>query len=101
MVAGLFQHVSEEKRRQAFERFHADNPHVYAEFERRALLLINSGRTRYSARTIIEAIRWHFDSTTTSEDGFKINDHHSALYARMFAARHKQHGTFFTMKGEK
>jgi len=101
MVQDLFHHASEEKRRRAFEEFHALNPHVWAEFERRALLLIASGRARYSARTIIEAIRWHFDAETTSADGFKINDHHSAFYARLFAERHPGHGEFFKMKGEK
>lgn len=91
---------SSKKREAAFAEYHAANPHVWEEFERRALTMIAAGRPRYSARTIVEAIRWHFDAQTTSGDGFKINDHHSAYYARLFVAKHPEHREFFSLKGE-
>lgn len=96
----LFTSAGQERRESAFLEYHAANPHVWAEFERRALAMIAAGRRRYSARTIVEAIRWHFDSTTTTGDGFKINDHHSAFYARLFVAKHTEHREFFSLKGE-
>ena len=68
--------------RTAFDKFHADNPHVYEWFKRNALALQARGRTHYSARTMLHAFRFHTDMTTT-DDTFKINNNWSPWYARM------------------
>ena len=84
--------------REAFERFHAANPHVYAAFTLYALRLAAKGRRRYSARTIIEVIRWTHDVETTGPE-YRINDHYSPYYARLFHADHPEHaGLFETRK---
>lgn len=103
MVADLFHHASEEKRLRAFKQFHRDNPHVWAEFERRALAMWKrlgdlGEDQRYSARTIIEVMRWHARMETTG-DQYKFNDHHTPFYARMFLEEHPECAGFFERKG--
>lgn len=98
MVRDLFQHASEEKRRAAFEEFHAANPAVYQEFERRALELIRLGREDFGARQIMESIRYFFAVEIRSNDGFRINNNHVPFYSRLFAERNPEHAGFFKMR---
>ena len=59
------------------------NRHIYREFEVMALEVARSGRTRYSARTIIEVIRWNTDLSDT--DGlFKCNGNFVPGMARLW-----------------
>ncbi len=97
MVADLWAVVSEDKRRAAFEAFHAANPHVWAEFERRAMALIEKGWTRFAARTICEVMRYTF-ALERQKDGFKINNNHVPFYARLFAEKHQEHAGFFEQR---
>lgn len=85
----------------AFERFHAANPHVYGLFKRFAAELLAAGRERYSARTIVERIRWHVATGTKTDDGFKISDHFSAFYARLWLAEHPEREGFFVLRGKR
>ena len=80
--------------REAFLRFHAENPHVYEWLRKQALALRRRGRTHYSARTLIHAFRFHTAMTTTDQT-FKINDHVSPWYARMLMEREPELGGFF------
>lgn len=98
MDRDLFQHVSEEKRRKAFEKFHRDNPHVWEEFERRALALIAKGREDFGARQIVESMRYFYAVEIRSSDGFRINNNHVPFYARMFAEKHPEHRDFFKQR---
>lgn len=70
--------------RAEFEKFHAENPHVYRHFKRFALLALARGRKALSVSLIVERIRWEIEIETASNDGFKINNNHSAYYARQF-----------------
>ncbi len=63
------------------------NSKVYREFERRALQMARTKRKRYSARTIVETMRWTSD-IADSETTFKINDHYTPGMARLFMATH-------------
>jgi len=100
MVADLWTAVSEDKRRAAFEAFHEGNPHVWAEFERRALLLIGKGFKGFGARQIVESMRYFYAERVQSDDGFRINNNHVPFYARMFAERHPEHREFFRQRGD-
>ena len=81
-----------------FEAFHADNPHVYQLFERFALEAVHAGRKRFSARTVLHRIRWYTSVETRDPQGFKINDHWSPFYARMFMKRHPWCGKLFELR---
>jgi len=60
-----------------------DNPHIWQAFRVKAIRMALLGRKRYSARTIIETIRWDTD-LKDSETTFKINDHYTPGLARLF-----------------
>jgi hypothetical protein len=79
--------------------FHRDNPNVYDLFEELALEMLNTGRKRYSARAIIETMRWHHDLKTRSSDTrFKFSDHHYPIYVRLLVARRPEFDGFFIMR---
>ena len=72
-----------------FAAFHAANPHVWAEVERRALALHRAGARRVGIALIFEAMRYDRLVTTTGEP-WKMNNSYRALYARLLIARHPE-----------
>ncbi len=81
-----------------FEAFHAENPDVYQLFERFTFEAIQAGRKRFSARTVLHRIRWYTSVETRDPQGFKINDHWSPFYARMFHERYPAYAGFFELR---
>lgn len=75
--------------------YHKKNPHIWEAFERYALLAAQS-RKRYSAKTIMERVRWDCEFESLGE--FKISNDYTAYYARAFARKYPQHKNFFKMK---
>ncbi len=75
------------------------NFHVYREFEKRALRMARTGRKRYSARTIVEVLRWDTD-LSDSEVLLKLNDHYTPGMARLWMATHGEtYPKFFEIRG--
>ena len=87
---GLFDEDSGTK----FFKFHESNPFVYQIFCKRTIQMIQAGRRHYSARAIIEVVRWDIDVQTSAEE-FKINNNHIPFYARMFMTAYPEHDGFF------
>ena len=83
---------------EAFERFHKRNPHVYEQFVRLARELKRAGHHTAGARLIGERIRWDRMMATTSEDDYKINDHHWPRYARLAMEREPDLDGFFRLR---
>ena len=79
----------------AFEKFHADNPHVWDLFRSYAWQVKNTGRAHYSARAIVEPIRWHKAIETKGGGDFKINNNHVPFYARKLSAEDVNFKGFF------
>lgn len=79
-----------------FRAFHAANPHVYKMFCDFALQAA-SRRPHFSSRAIIHRMRWE-TMIQTDDDRFKISDHHSPFYARMFEFDYPQHKGFFAKR---
>jgi hypothetical protein len=75
--------------RQGFIEFHQKNPEVYQAFEQQALRAIKLGRTKISAKLILNWIRWN-KSLETTDESFKINDAYQSYYARHFANKNPQ-----------
>ena len=77
----------------AFLRFHAENPRVLERMLELCRQLRARGFRRYSTRTIVAVLRFERDLETGGEDVYvegdpeprrvKLNDHHSAYYARL------------------
>lgn len=81
----------------AFLEYHRERPFIYKEFKRFAYEMLFQGRERYSAKTIMERIRWEVDLKNTRED-FKINNTFTAMYARVLMARHPEFSKFFELR---
>lgn len=101
MDALLWQTTGRDRTRQLFEKFHAIHPEVYDLFKKFAADLLASGHRRYSARTIVERIRWHYAINPDRDGGFKINDHLCPHYARRLMAEDSRFARFFELRGEK
>lgn len=81
-----------------FWRWLNANRHIYTEFEKRALAMAKTGRKRYSARTIVEVMRWETD-LQDSDKQFRINDHYTPGMARYFLERwEKTYPGFFRLR---
>lgn len=79
-----------------FSKFHKENPEVWEKFKEFTLSLVFAGRKNYSADAVCHRIRWHY--AIGSSGDVKINDHYTALYARMWAISHPEHKDFFRMR---
>jgi len=70
---------------QKFLIFHEANPHVYTKFLELAWMVRGRGFTKWSARAIMQRLRW-FSSFETSDPNwgsdFKINNNYTPYYAR-------------------
>lgn len=83
---------------EGFWRWFEGNKQIWYEFERRALRMARTGRKRYSARTIIEVLRWDTDLADT-DVLFKINDHYTPGLARLWMETHgRTYPGFFAMR---
>ena len=80
--------------RDRFEKFHADNPHVYKLVKRFTFQAIERGFQHYSIQSIFERIRWHADIETDDPE-FKLNNNHRPYYARLFMEDFPKHEDFF------
>tara|TARA_R100000655_G_scaffold55221_2_gene93274 strand:- start:1234 stop:1584 length:351 start_codon:yes stop_codon:yes gene_type:complete len=83
--------------REGFDKFNKENPHVYREFEKQALMAINKGRTKISAKLIINWIRWN-EFLKTSDKNFRINDAYQSYYARYFVDQYPEYRECFEFR---
>ena len=66
--------------------FDAANPHVYREFRRLAFVLYGRGHKHFAAKLIVEQMRWMWMMRTADASGFKLNNNHTAYFARKLMA---------------
>lgn len=76
------------------------NLHVYTAFEREALRVVARGREHYSARTIIEVLR-HNSALEEVGGAWKLNDHATPYWARLFALMNPDHAGLFEFREAK
>lgn len=75
-----------------------DNETLYLHFKAQAIRMALTGRTRYSARTIIEVLRWETE-LRDSDIQFKINNNMVPGMARLFVAEcGRQFPGFFQLR---
>jgi hypothetical protein len=80
-----------------FKKFNRKNPNVFKQFVELAFKMLQTGRAKYSARTIIEVMRWERDLQTVGEV-FKINDNYTPIYVRMLIHENPEFGDFFELR---
>ena len=89
-----------EEMREECRKFNARNPEVWRLFERFAFEKLHLGYGHFSAKAIVERIRWETSLGDGAPD-LKMNDHYTAFYARRFAAIHPVHAEFFRIRKQK
>lgn len=72
--------------RDAFWRFHQENPQVYVELVRLARRLRDRGSSRLSINMLFEVLRYRW-ALRTRGDIFKLNNNYRSYYARMIMRR--------------
>lgn len=81
----------------SFWIFHNDNPRVYSMFDAFTRYAISRGRKRFSAKVIVERIRW--ETTLETTDGeWKINNNYPAYYARLWMRNNPVNEGFFAIR---
>lgn len=70
-------------RAERFERFHAENPQVFAALRDLALRAKARG-AKVGVRLLWERLRWELEvEVRRTEDGPRLNDHYPPFYARL------------------
>jgi aspartyl aminopeptidase len=75
------------------------SPSIFILFEKLANDLKGQGFKQYSARTIAEVMRWHFDIEQNGE--FKLNNNYVSLMARDLVKKDKTFMNFFRFRTAK
>lgn len=85
-----------------FMEFHTANPVVYKLFARFAREARAAGLDRYSAKAIMERLRWEIRiSLRENNSSYKINNDYVARYARMLAQDDPSFANFFEFRALK
>lgn len=79
---------------EAFVKYHKDHPHIYQGFKKLSYQMIGTGRKRYSAKMIINVLRWESDLKAVGEE-YKVSDRFQSMYARLLAFHDPQFENFF------
>lgn len=80
----------------AWAAFHADNPHIYEHLEHLALKLRRGGITRWGVKALWEVLRYELAlRTNTSARSFRLNNNHTAYYARLLMDCNPELSGFF------
>ncbi len=66
-----------------FEKFHAENPHVYVELVAMTRRWLRGGRTRASIAMFFEVMRYNAGISTSGSEGYKLANALRSRYARM------------------
>lgn len=91
----------EARKRSLDERFEAwlkTYPKMFELFERYALHAIASGHTRYSAKAVVERVRWHVTVERQAGEQFTFNNDYTSRLARMFIEKHPEHRDLFSTR---
>lgn len=80
-----------------FFRWLQENRHIWKDFEQKALEMAQH-RERYSARTIVEVMRWHSD-LREKRPLFKLSNNMTPGMARLWMAKYgNYHPKFFLIQ---
>ena len=85
----------------AFEKFHAENPHVYAELVRLSRRAKENGKDCFGIGCIWEVLRWNllFEIKTVRGEGeSKLNNNHRSRYARLIMQQEPDLKGFFNLR---
>jgi hypothetical protein len=79
--------------REAVQQFHRAHPAVWTLFCEFTQDRIARGFTHYSAKAVMERIRWETDQSGDAD--WKINNNFASFYGRRWMKLHPEHDGFF------
>lgn len=83
----------------SFQRFHAENPHVYERLKRLAFKLKVRGVERYGMKALWEVLRYEEAlETNAPASSFRLNNNYTASYARLLMAQEEDLEGFFELR---
>ena len=80
-----------------FKKYNNDHPDIYDRFRKYADKMRQTGRKKYSAKCIMERIRWDHDIKHTDSD-FKISNSMTSFYVRLLIWDQNDYLGFFQVK---
>jgi hypothetical protein len=83
--------------RDAFKRFHGENPHVYTELVTMARELVDVGHAKIGIGMLFEVLRWRH-ALRTAGDTFKLNNNYRSYYARLIMRREEDLAGVFELR---
>ena len=81
-----------------FAEYHAKNPAVFELFKKFAGMARDSGRTHFSAKAIMERVRWEICFASRDRRNFKVNNNYTSRYARLLVSECPEFRGFFEMR---
>lgn len=78
-----------------FQRYHRNNPDVFALLLRFTLEAKRRGYRHYGVGAVFERIRWHMDIETHDKEGFKLNNNYRSRYVRLLEQLFPEHAGFY------
>ena len=84
-----------------FKFIHKDRPQIYEVFTTTSLDFIDRGIKRYSAYGVMHIVRWRIfipGVDMRPPEDFKISDHMTPFYARLFLRDNPKYEEFFQTK---
>ena len=83
--------------RRSFEKYIKTHSETWKLFQELCFDAMRAGQMKWSARSIIHVIRWEYTIKRESRE-FKISDHHSSFFSRLFALKYPKYKSFFSYK---
>ncbi len=80
-----------------FKKYHLENPQIYNGFKKLAFEMRKSGRKTYSAKLIINVLRWQSDLKDNGYE-FKISDQYQSLFPRLMSYQFPDFESFFEFR---
>lgn len=85
--------------KEAFRRFHEENPHVYERLKRLAFRLKVRGVQRYGMKALWEVLRYEEAIDTRAAAGsYRLNNNLTARYARLLMEQEEDLAGFFELR---
>lgn len=73
-----------------FDAFHRENPWVYSRLRDLALDMARRGHTRIGIGMLWEVLRWQVATSTSGDQGFRLNNSLRSRYARALAENERE-----------
>jgi hypothetical protein len=91
------------KLEKAFWKFHAANPRVYRLLVKFALRWreVRGSQAELGIKALFERVRWEISINTMGDNSFKLNNNHTAFYARLIMERNPELEDIFHLRQQR